>query len=138
MTLRSWAPVGVAAISAILSAACANDGTLQTSALTGQKPAETRVAVDPACATLSSQIDTLRADASVASLEKAASGKGSSVKVKRDTLAKQTELNRLNVEFQAKCGPKQPQTAAVTPAPAQASATSAATATADAAAAAKK
>lgn len=118
MTLKAQA--ALAAIAGLLAAGCANDGTLTTAAIT-PKPAESKVAaVDPACATLASQIDTLRKDGSVERLEKAAAGKGKSVEVKRDALAKQAELNKANAEFQAKCGPKLPAatTAQAAPAPA--------------------
>jgi hypothetical protein len=105
-----------------MAAGCAADGSLQTAAINTNK-AETRTAaVDPVCVSLASQIDSLRQEAAVTGLEKAATGKGASVKVKRDALARQAELNRVNAEFQVKCGPKIPasQTAQAAPAPATA------------------
>jgi hypothetical protein len=52
-------------------------------------------------------------------LEKAAAGKGT-VKVKREALAKQAELNRTYADYQAKCSVKLPQTAQVAQVPAAA------------------
>ncbi|MGL4395018.1 MAG: hypothetical protein ACRCS9_00620 [Hyphomicrobium sp.] len=103
---------------AALMGGCASDGSpLQTASVAQDKAAEAKMAkVDPACIQLSSQIETLRHDESLARLEKAASGKSSNVQVKRASLAKQAELNKANMEFQAKCGPKIPVQAAAAPA----------------------
>lgn len=100
------------------AAGCSNTGSLSTAAITPDKPIVAGK-VDPACATLASQIDALRQDGAADRLEKAAAGKATKVSVKRDTLTKQVELNKANAEFQAKCAPAIPraQTAqAVTPA----------------------
>jgi hypothetical protein len=94
----------------IFAAGCANDGSgglLTTQGIAPAK-AETAAKVDPACASLASQIDTLRKDAAVESLEKASAGKSSNVSVKRASLAKQAELNKANADFQTKCGPVLP------------------------------
>lgn len=91
---------------ALLAAGCANDGTLNTSAIDNSKPGAKTAAIDPACQALANQIATLRSEGTPERLEKAAAGKGDTVKVKRDALAKQTELNKANADFQAKCGPK--------------------------------
>lgn len=102
----------IPAIVAAALAGCAADGTpmLSTSAIGGTAPAkvEKAAAVDPVCVALSNQIDNLRKEGSIDGLEKAAEGKGASVKVKRQSLAKQAELNRTYAEFQAKCGPRLP------------------------------
>lgn len=102
-------------------AGCAADGSLSTASIDNSAKAEKTAAVDPVCVALANQIDTIKKEGSIDGLEKAASGKGASVKVKRDALTKQAELNRTNAEFQAKCGPKIPagqqsaQVPAVTP-----------------------
>ena len=97
---------------------CANDGTglMSTSSVAADKVAMAPK-VDPACVSLTSQIDTLRKEGAVEGLEKAASGKSASVKVMRTALAKQAELNKANADFQAKCGPAMPkaQSAMVAP-----------------------
>lgn len=103
-----------------LAGGCANDGSgnlLATSSVGAEKTA-TAAKVDPVCVALASQIDTLRKEGTVDRLEKAATGKSENVQVKRASLAKQSELNKANADFQTKCGPQLPkaQTAQVTPA----------------------
>ncbi len=98
-------------------AGCSGDGTLSTASING-KPETKVAAVDPACIALSNQIQVLRAEGSVEGLEKASTGKGGTVKVKREALAKQAELNRAYADYQAKCGVKLPQSAQVSQVPA--------------------
>lgn len=124
--------IGISALIAfgLLAGGCANDGTglMATSSVAADKVAMAPK-VDPACVSLTSQIDTLRKEGAVEGLEKAASGKSASVKVMRAALAKQAELNKANADFQAKCGPAMPkaQSAMVAPpAPIPASTTAAA------------
>jgi hypothetical protein len=106
---------GVLALSgAILAGGCASEGgILQTGALqspgVAAQPSVAQAKVDPACATLASQIDTLRKDGVTERVEKVAAGKSSTVKVKRESLTKMVELTKLDAEYQAKCtigGPK--------------------------------
>lgn len=104
------------AVLGLALAGCSADGTLSTASING-KP-ETKMAVDPACVTLSNKIEVLRSEGSVDSLEKAATGKGGTVKVNRDALAKQAELNRTYADYQAKCGVKLPQSAQAAQVPA--------------------
>jgi hypothetical protein len=112
MKLRSMAAVvGLG----LLAAGCSADGGLQTTASIN-KPAEQ--AVDPTCVALTNQIDMLRKEGNIEKLEQAATGKGASVKVKRESLAKQAELNRVNADFQGRCGPKMPQVASSVQVPA--------------------
>jgi hypothetical protein len=85
----------------------------QTAAATPQRTSR----IDPACVTLAGQIDTLRKEGTIERLEKVATGKGDNVQVKRTALAKQTELNKANAEFQTKCGPRIPQQAAAPASP---------------------
>lgn len=73
-------------------------------------------AADQACVQLSAQIDTLRKDGIAEKIEKAAAKKH---KMTAAELAKASELNKANADFQAKCStvPKSPaQTADAMPA----------------------
>lgn len=91
-------------------AGCASDGSgLLSTASLGEQQAAAKP--DPACTALSAQIETVRKEGAVERLEKAAAGKTATVQVKRDSLAKQAELNKLNTEFQAKCSTVKPTTA---------------------------
>ncbi len=94
-----------AVVAAALSlAACAessllgNGSTPATTAALPKKPA-----VDPACATLAAQIDELRRDGVVERAEAAAKGKSKTVSVKRESLGKLAQLEKVNAEFQVKC-----------------------------------
>lgn len=137
MTGRTTRLLASIALAAIALGGCSSTGDLMhTSSVTADSTAVAAAPrIDPACASLASQIDTLRQDGTIAKLEKAAAGKSSSVQIKRASLAKQAELNQAYADFQAKCGPQLPRTAqAATPAPATAAkvAPIAATATASA------
>lgn len=102
-------------------AGCASDGSgfLSTASLGEQQATAAPAAKpDPACTALATQIETVRKEGAVERLEKAAAGKTATVQVKRDSLAKQAELNKLNTEFQAKCSAVKPTTAQA-PAPQQ-------------------
>jgi hypothetical protein len=83
--------------------ACADNSMFGESALqpTAALPAKPRV--DPACQALSTRIETLRRDGVVERAEAVSKGKGSSVKVKRASLAQLAELDKANAEFQSKC-----------------------------------
>lgn len=118
MTARTAAHLAILALSSVFAAGCANNGALSTAAIAPDKPSATAAKVDPACMTLASQIDALRQDGAAERLERASTGKGTKVSVRRETLAKQVELNKANAEFQAKCGPSIPraQTAQAVPA----------------------
>ena len=107
-------------------------GTTTTSALP-EKPK-----TDPTCALLAGRIADLRKDGVVERTEQAAQGKGTTVSVKRESLAKLTELNKANVEFQGKCSTYKPlpvNVAQTTPAPQPPAALTKAAATAKTAAA---
>lgn len=85
---------------------CANDGVLGSSSLTTSAVTPVATAapkVDPACVSLAAQIEQLRQEGSIDRLQQASQGKTASVQVKRASLAKQADLNRVNAEFQAKC-----------------------------------
>jgi hypothetical protein len=97
---------------------CANDGgaggmfttgSLSQPAVAAAKP------IDPACTTLAAQIDGLRKEGTVDRLEKAADGKTATVNIQRVSLSKQTQLNKANAEFIAKCGPALPKATVAAP-----------------------
>ena len=97
--------------------ACANDG-LSFGELGAQPTAAlpAKPSVDPACTALASRIETLRRDGVVERVEAVSKGKGSSVKVKRASLAQMAELDKANAEFQARCSTV-PRAATVPPKP---------------------
>jgi hypothetical protein len=114
------AAVGLAA------AGCADGGTgvLSTASLGSAtaNPAVTMAAKnDPACVALTARIDAIRKDGVVDRAEKAATGKATTVSVKRESLAKLAELDKANAEFQSKCA-RPLTTASVSPSPAAAAA----------------
>ena len=99
-------------------AACSSDGNMfETASIAPAKSEPVAVApIDNQCVTLARNIQTLRDEGTTGRLEKVADGKSSTVVVKRAALQKQAELNKVNAEFLAKCGPQLPITAAA-PAP---------------------
>lgn len=93
---------------AVTLAGCSSDGGLLGSSLTTSSVDSAKVApaiakVDPACLALTAKIDGLRKDGVTERAEKAAAGKTSTVSVKRDSLAKLSELDKANFEYQTKC-----------------------------------
>ena len=117
---------GLAVAATVLAGGCANDsgvGSMFTTGSIGESTPVAKVASDPACTTLATQIETLRKEGAVARLEKAADGKTQNVNVQRAALAKQSQLNKANADYMAKCGTAQPAStvaAVMTPAPAAA------------------
>ncbi len=110
--------------STLALAGCANDnmsGLLPTGSIGGEsegaKVAQTS-RIDPACVTLTSQIDTLRKEGIAEKVEKASQKKH---KLTSAELAKADQLNKANAEFQTKCSSLTPQNqqAAAAPKPAQ-------------------
>lgn len=117
----------LAAIGATVVAGCADGttGLLSTSSIGSPATATAAAKVDPACVALTARIDALRKEGFVERVEKASVGKSASVTVKRESLAKMTELDKANAEFQAKCAAPAGQgattaAAAATPGPAAA------------------
>ena len=101
-------------------AGCANEGSMSglfpTSSIGGSTETVAAVMapkIDPACTTLAAQIDGLRREGTIDRLEKVADGKGANVQVQRTALKKQAELNKANADFQAKCAPNMPKSAAM-------------------------
>lgn len=101
-----------------LLAGCAGDsgmggGLFQTGAVT-QAVAPAPIAapasrVDPACVTLSQQIDGLRQAGVATKVENAAAKK---YKLTAADIVKADQLNKANADFKAKCGPQLPAAAA--------------------------
>lgn len=106
MTARTAGYAILIALTGGLVAGCANNGDLSTAAITAENTAAAAPKVDPMCVTLAHQIETLRQDGAVEKLEKASTGKGAQVKVKRELLAKQAELNKANADYQTRCTPQ--------------------------------
>ena len=93
---------------AALLAGCSSDGGVLGSSLTTSSvdPAKAQAAapkLDPACIALTAKIDALRKDGVTERAEKVAAGKTQTVSVKRESLAKLTELDRANADYQTKC-----------------------------------
>lgn len=120
MPARLTAPALVV-IGASLLAGCADNASLLgPSALTTssvEKPVTPKI--DPACISLTAQIDSLRKDGVADKIEKAAAKK---YKMKADDLVKADQLTKANAEYQAKCSNATPHStgtqASVTPRPA--------------------
>ena len=105
---------------------CAADGSslLTTGALAD---GETKVAdkaerINPECMTLMGKIQELRQEGTPERVEKISAGKGSTVSIKRAALAKITELDKANAEFQMKCSKLSPSQVTVAAAQAPAAA----------------
>jgi hypothetical protein len=122
MTLGANGTLGIAALAATLVCGCADGGIGLTTASTSPETS-TALRADPMCSSLANQIEALKSDGTIGRLEKAAVGKSDSVRIKRDALLKQTELNKANADFRARCGPKMPKQAAASSATPTASTT---------------
>jgi len=112
MVAVSFSKVGLVVAAAALVCGCAENGSLDlsTASINSQ---QTAAKVDPICASLASQISSLKADGTIDKLQQAADGKTSKVSIKRTALQKQAELNKAYEQFQTRCGPPVPnQTAA--------------------------
>lgn len=128
---KSSATLVLAGLSVTLLAGCSSGNGLFGTSLTTQSIGTTPTSasgqtvaaapkVDPACYTLAQRIETLRRDGLTERLEKAATGKSSTVSVKRASLQQAAELDKANAEFQARCtpfGPRPAQAAAPGAAP---------------------
>jgi hypothetical protein len=90
------------------------ENLLTTSSINQPQKVAAKPSVDPVCASLSNQINATRQEGTPARVNAVSTGKTRMVTIKRASLAKMAELDRLNNEFQAKCSkvPMQ-QTAAV-------------------------
>ncbi len=123
--------LAVTASLALMLGGCANDGSSTfgsnlfgaSSTTTASIPEKPRT--DPACFSLTSQIDTLKKEGIAEKVEKAAAKK---YKMTAADLSKAAQLNRANAEFQTKCSTLST-TAAASPATAETATTQVATAT---------
>lgn len=110
MQIRFASTIAVLAGASLL-AACSGDNGILGSSLTTSSVSSTPVTQpvtprqDPACAALATRIDQLRADGVTERVEKASAGKGTTVQVKRTSLAQMAELDKANAEFTTKCTP---------------------------------
>lgn len=108
MQIRFASTIAVFAGASLL-AGCSGDNGILGSSLTTSSVNSTTVAQpitprqDPACAALASRIDQLRADGVTDRVEKASTGKSTTVQVKRTSLAQMAELDKANAEFTTKC-----------------------------------
>ncbi|MET0569199.1 MAG: hypothetical protein ABWZ74_08990 [Hyphomicrobiaceae bacterium] len=105
--------LAIAASFGLVLAGCANDVGSMFGATTTTASIPERPKVDPACVTLTSQIDTLRKEGIADRVEKAAVKK---YKMTPADLTKAAQLNRANAEFKDKCSATSVTTALVAPA----------------------
>lgn len=120
---------GLAATTAL--AGCSNSSPSLTTASVVPQQRVAAPAVNPACRTLSSQIAAARQEGTPGRVHAVATGKTKTAIVKRASIAKAAELDRLNQEFQSKCSTISTQQTARSPsiaAPATPSVSTAATA----------
>jgi len=95
-------------------AGCASDGSLQlTTGSIDQQNKTAAKSVDPACTALTARIADLRKEGTPDRIAKVAAGKTKTAQVKREALARMTELDKANKDFQQKCS------TIATPAPAK-------------------
>jgi predicted small secreted protein len=121
MLVRSLIISSLAAGSALL-AGCADTSSMfgNGANLTTSSVAPTAAPkADPVCASLTSQIDSLRKDGVADKIEKASLKK---YKMTTAELVKADQLNKANADFQTKCSTYKPTTAAAVTAPAAAAA----------------
>ena len=93
-------------LASVLLAGCAmegSDGLFTTGSLNGQAAADQKA--DPACATLTLRIESLRKDGIPDKIEKAAAKR---YKMTQADLGKADQLNKANAEFQARCSTVKP------------------------------
>jgi len=94
----SRAPASVL-VGALLLAGCSSDGALLGGITTASIPESSKI--DPACVTLTTQIEGLRKEGIADKVEKAAAKK---YRMKPADLTKADQLNKANAEYQARCG----------------------------------
>lgn len=86
-------------IGAVLLAGCSSDGTFLGSPITTGSIQQAQ-AIDPACVSLTAEIDGLMKEGVPEKVEKAAASK---YRLKKADLAKADRLNKANAEFQNRC-----------------------------------
>lgn len=117
--LRSFKSLWLPVLCIFALPACSNTGGLTGSSVTtssiNNQQAANKPAIDPACVTLVSKIDSLRKDGITDRVEKVGAGKSKTVSVYRASLARMAELDRANAEYQLRCGKLKPATARLAP-----------------------
>ncbi|MBU1211373.1 MAG: hypothetical protein KJ587_08885 [Alphaproteobacteria bacterium] len=123
-------------LAALALAGCGNTpgSDLVTSSLTTPENVAAQPAADPACLSLAHQIHVIRQEGTPAKVHAVADGKTAVVRLKRTSLAKVAELDRLNAEFQTKCSKVPMRQASAVPAASSAVTTASTTKTAASAA----
>ncbi len=101
--IRSFLISSSALLLAVSLAACASDGSLELTTGSIDQQKAVAKAVDPACVALSTRIAALRKEGTPDRIAKVAAGKSKTANVKREALARMTELDTANKEFQQKC-----------------------------------
>lgn len=90
---------------ALMLAGCATDPNSTITTASVKKPKPQRVAaIDPTCTALTAMINSARQEGTPERVRAVAKGKGRMVTIKRASLAKVAELDKLNAEYQMKCG----------------------------------
>jgi len=91
---------------AMALAGCANDPNLSLVTSSVAKPKPVKVAVDPTCTALTTMINSVRQEGTPARVRAVATSNSKTrmVNIKRASLAKIAELDKLNAEYQMKCG----------------------------------
>jgi len=92
-------------VAALALAGCSGGGNspLTTSSVSKPEVRLAKPAASPACLALRNQIALVRQEGTAARVHAAATGKTQVVRIKRSSLAKAAELDRLNLEFQTNC-----------------------------------
>jgi prefoldin subunit 5 len=120
--VRALSMTFVLATSGLVVAGCAGDGSgniFSTGSLgTSGTSAAAESKIDPACTTLSAQIDTLKGVA-----DKVAQAAVKKYKMTTADLAKADQLNKANADFQAKCSSLTPKSAMAVSAPGRSTST---------------
>lgn len=90
---------------ALMLAGCATDPNSTITTASVKKPKPQRVAtIDPTCTALTAMINSARQEGTPERVRAIAERKGRMVTIKRASLAKVAELDKLNAEYQMKCG----------------------------------
>ncbi len=91
---------------AVALTGCASDGSVALSTgsiIEDADKAKKAQRIDPACVSLMARIDELRKEGTPDRIAKVSTGKSKTASVKREALARMTELDKANNEFQQKC-----------------------------------
>lgn len=111
MSFRTFAVAALALTTAAVAGCADNQSVLGNSANLTTSAVTPATRVDPACASLSAQIETLRKEGIADKVEKATQKK-TKVSLTAAETAKADQLNKANFEFQSKCSNYKPQQAA--------------------------